>query len=136
MLKTFELLNDSEIVESIEIKDSRHLDDISYFKCVVILKDNSKLYINEFISLTEINYSYHWQDKNDKMMYRWDNAPHHKNIITFPHHVHIKNQILPYSYSRFEEILKKRRFYGKHPGFFYYSNHQTKSLLNNRYNLL
>ncbi|MDL1971290.1 MAG: DUF6516 family protein [Candidatus Desulfofervidaceae bacterium] len=36
-----------------------------------------------------------------------DNAPHHKDIITHPHHKHIKDKVLP-SYSiTCEEIFKE-----------------------------
>ena len=33
-------------------------------------------------------YSYHWQDQNGSMRIRWDNAPHHDDLRTFPHHKH------------------------------------------------
>jgi Family of unknown function (DUF6516) len=39
-------------------------------------------------------YSYHWQE-DGKMIRRWDNAPHHKDLVNFPHHVHDGNNILP-----------------------------------------
>ncbi|HEX7576371.1 MAG TPA: DUF6516 family protein, partial [Candidatus Methanoperedens sp.] len=38
-------------------------------------------------------YSYHWQ-KDGKMIRRWDNAPHHKDLVNFQHHVHDGNNIL------------------------------------------
>jgi hypothetical protein len=36
---------------------------------------------------------------------RWDNAPHWKDISTFPHHKHIKNKILPSPRPILKEIL-------------------------------
>lgn len=33
-------------------------------------------------------YSYHWQTKAGKLIKRWDNAPHHREIATFPDHLH------------------------------------------------
>ncbi|MCA1917027.1 DUF6516 family protein [Methanospirillum hungatei] len=38
---------------------------------------------------------------------RWDNAPHHKNISTFPHHLHEKDGVKPSSEPSFPEILHK-----------------------------
>jgi hypothetical protein len=35
------------------------------------------------------NYSYHWQTPKGKIIVRWDNAPHHKDISTFTNHKHI-----------------------------------------------
>ena len=33
-------------------------------------------------------YHFHWQDAQGRLIRRWDNAPHHPEIDTFPHHVH------------------------------------------------
>ena len=40
-------------------------------------------------SIEVIRYSYHWQDSSNRLIRRWDNARHHPQIRTFPHHVHI-----------------------------------------------
>lgn len=38
-------------------------------------------------------YSYHWERRTiDGTIYRYDNAPHHPKIVTFPHHVHIRTE--------------------------------------------
>lgn len=34
------------------------------------------------------NYTYHWQARDGRLKYRWDNTPHHPEISTFPDHVH------------------------------------------------
>jgi hypothetical protein len=35
------------------------------------------------------DYSYHWEQRRQRgKLYRWDNAPHHPKIDTFPHHLH------------------------------------------------
>lgn len=33
-------------------------------------------------------YSFHWQDMTGKLLKRWDNAAHHRELSTSPHHVH------------------------------------------------
>jgi hypothetical protein len=33
-------------------------------------------------------YSFHWQDKHNHLIKRWDNAAHHPEVSTHPHHVH------------------------------------------------
>ncbi|MEA3359588.1 MAG: DUF6516 family protein [Thermodesulfobacteriota bacterium] len=33
--------------------------------------------------------SFHWQDRVDNLIKRWDNAPHFPDLKGFPHHVHI-----------------------------------------------
>jgi hypothetical protein len=35
------------------------------------------------------DYAYHWEHRRQSgRLYRWDNAPHHSQIATFPHHFH------------------------------------------------
>lgn len=33
-------------------------------------------------------YSFHWQDAAGQLRKRWDNAAHHPEVSTHPHHVH------------------------------------------------
>jgi hypothetical protein len=40
-------------------------------------------------------YRYHFQDKDDKLIFRYDNTPHFPKIGTFPHHKHLKENVLP-----------------------------------------
>ncbi|WP_390091403.1 toxin-antitoxin system TumE family protein [Geminocystis herdmanii] len=41
-------------------------------------------------------------------MKRWDNAPHHPGIKTFPHHLHddTEDSVFPYTPISLEEILR------------------------------
>jgi hypothetical protein len=35
------------------------------------------------------DYSYHWEQRRQRgRLFRWDNAPHHPHVITFPDHFH------------------------------------------------
>ncbi len=62
-----------------------------YLKIVCSLVNSTTLYIREYVDAEQREYSYHWQDENGKLITRWDNAPHHKNIATYPHHKHLPN---------------------------------------------
>ena len=44
--------------------------------------------------LSAIDYSYHIQDPNHALIFRYDRAPHHAGP-TFPHHKHIPNAVTP-----------------------------------------
>ena len=33
-------------------------------------------------------YRHHWQDRTGRLIKRWDNAPHHPHVPSFPHHLH------------------------------------------------
>jgi len=39
------------------------------------------------------NYKYHYMDNTKNMIFRYDNAKHHQEIKTFPHHKHIYGKI-------------------------------------------
>ncbi len=43
--------------------------------------------------LTKIEYAYHYQDKDNLLLFRYDNAPHYPGISTFPHHKHTKQSV-------------------------------------------
>jgi len=41
------------------------------------------------IRLAVDGYAFHWERRAlDGLLYRWDDAPHHREISTFPHHLH------------------------------------------------
>ncbi|HBQ27875.1 MAG TPA: hypothetical protein DD719_00335 [Desulfotomaculum sp.] len=58
------------------------------------LKKDFVLHINESIGESYRRYSYHLQ-KDNKMILRWDNAPHWKEIKTFPFHLHVPDRERP-----------------------------------------
>lgn len=36
-------------------------------------------------------YSFHWQSADGKLVKRWDNVKHHKDVGTYPYHSHLPN---------------------------------------------
>ncbi|MBN2091333.1 hypothetical protein JW964_17105 [candidate division KSB1 bacterium] len=61
----------------------------------IIFEDLSELHFREIVSFTTINlfdkiaYSYHFQDKIKTLIFRYDNAEHHPEIPSYPHHKHL-----------------------------------------------
>ena len=92
-------------ISSIIILDYKIGEDFVYYKMVISFIDQSKLMVNEYSSRTERNYSFHWQNNNSELIVRWDNAPHHKNISTFPHHKHSDGEILLSNDISLDDIL-------------------------------
>ena len=41
----------------------------------------------------KIKYRYQYMDENQAMVFRYDNAPHHKEIQTSPHHKHTLSDV-------------------------------------------
>ena len=52
-------------------------------------------------------YSFHWQDMTGKLLKRWDNAAHHRELSTSPHHVHDgkEENVRPHESVSTEEVL-------------------------------
>lgn len=87
MRRTLESLKD-KLIKSFEILDFKSGESFYFLRVKAILIDDSSLYIKEYCSLDGYFYSYHWQDQDGSLRIRWDNAPHHDDLRTFPHHKH------------------------------------------------
>jgi len=55
----------------------------------------------------KMKYRYHYMDKDKNLIFRYDNARHHKEIDTFPHHKHIANGIERSNEPNIETIMKE-----------------------------
>ena len=53
---------------------------------------------------SKIKYRYQYMDEQDACIFRYDNAPHHLNIATFPHHNHLGEQV---------EIISEKKSVGQ-----------------------
>lgn len=76
-------------------------DGVAQYRLRAVLLDGSLLQCVERIRLLSSGlvtekYSFHWQRADGSQICRWDNAPHHREVATFPHHVHEgdENQVL------------------------------------------
>lgn len=58
-----------------------HLVDGSLLQCV------ERVRMRDGVPTTE-KYSFHWQHADGRLICRWDNAPHHRELTGFPHHLH------------------------------------------------
>ena len=89
------IANCSYVAESQIRKDERSFY-IGVVEGEIRFTDNSFLHFIEFINVKEgvskYKYSYHYQNKAEKVVFRYDMAPHHKEIKTFPHHKHIGSE--------------------------------------------
>ena len=107
--------------------------DIQYFRQISCYEINKKIYnskqgfirgkiiwqngnIFEFMEVKNIEtkekvkYRYHYMDKKNNLIFRYDNANHHPKIKTFPHHKHTKDNVIestePELFDVLLEILK------------------------------
>ncbi|BCV19942.1 toxin-antitoxin system TumE family protein [Moorella sp. Hama-1] len=106
MLKILKLLDQCSAVASYEIQDFKQGTDFYFLKVRCEFKNDTLLYIRQYVSDDEYNYSYHWQNKEGDIIVRWDNAPHHRDIITFPHHKHVGANIMASAEIGIEDVLR------------------------------
>ncbi|MHC1632048.1 MAG: toxin-antitoxin system TumE family protein [Methanotrichaceae archaeon] len=84
-------LSSSDIVEEIAVKVLVLEPGRQALRAVASLKGGYVHHINEALGRDFRHYSYHVQ-KEEKMVRRWDNAPHWPDMKTFPHHLHLGSE--------------------------------------------
>lgn len=85
-------------------------EDRGYWKAEVTFRDGSKLHLFEFVLIEDgepgINkYRYHYQNEKENTIFRFDNAPHHKEVETFPNHKHEQEKIVSAARPEIKEVL-------------------------------
>jgi hypothetical protein len=93
-MEILRLLDQADWVKSYEIQDYRQWEGGFYYRLKIVFENQSPLFVREYIDEAERAYSYHWQRENNEMIMRWDNAPHHQHITTFPHHKHSPDGVI------------------------------------------
>lgn len=77
------------------------------FRIKGIITEESFIELFEFLYAGEIlKYSYVLV-KNQKSLLRYDNAPHHKEITTHPHHKHVKDNIFPLPNHHLDDFIRE-----------------------------
>ena len=86
--------------------------DMGLFRYRLALRDDGLLEMFERFQvvggrLQIAKYSFHWQGADGQLRSRWDNAAHHPEVPTHPHHVHdgAEANVLPHGPVSAEEVL-------------------------------
>ena len=86
--------------------------DTVYFKGYLLIIDSSILEIaifatrsNDTIAIDK--YRFHYRDSAGEMLFRYDNAPHHPEIDTYPHHKHTSDGVVPATMPSIKDILNE-----------------------------
>jgi hypothetical protein len=83
-----------------------------YMKGNLIFVDSSVLEIAMFVSETPEavkieKYRLHYMKSNGQMLFRYDNAPHHPEIASYPHHKHTPDDIISSTETSLKDVLKE-----------------------------
>ena len=46
-------------------------------------------------NIKHLGYRYHFQNKKNSLVFRYDNTPHYPNLKTSPHHKHLTKEVIP-----------------------------------------
>ena len=79
----------AEIISAYDISKYRQYGGAYEFVAVIHFIDNSSLHIRDYLFLDgSRKYAFHWQNQQQNMIHRWDNAEHYTHLPSFPFHVH------------------------------------------------
>lgn len=83
-----------------------------YLKGNLIFIDSSFLEIAIFAAksrntLVIAKYRLHYMNSNKEMIFRYDNASHHPEVSSFPHHKHIQNKVVHATMPSIKDILNE-----------------------------
>jgi len=107
MLKILQLLRASRSVKTFKVLDFKQGRDFYYLRLEAVLTTGEVLYIREYVSTSGRMYSYHWQDRRGTLICRWDNAPHYKELKTFPYHKHTPKGVEESLETDLEDVLRE-----------------------------
>jgi hypothetical protein len=106
-------LSDSAVVVTYDLVEAQSSAHTSYLEGSVTFTNNARLIFFEFwrqtnSGLERDKYRYHLMNSQGQLVFRYDNAPHHPQIATFPDHKHTPNGLLesvaPDFAALFEEV--------------------------------
>ena len=88
------LARHSDLIANVISADYRLRQRLAQYTAHLLLFDGSNLRISEvWIGGELVKYSYYWLDEANQLIAGWDNAPHHPEIETHPHHLHTSGNV-------------------------------------------
>ncbi len=95
------------IIEQIDSVSFSEEENISRCKAKIRLFDGTFIWIWEKMESGKlVSYSYYWFHSNENLIIGWDNAQHHPEIKTHPHHKHTENTIQESEERNLEQVLQ------------------------------
>jgi hypothetical protein len=94
------LLQSSTVIRTVDVEYELKSRTIGVIHGTVGMIDGSTLHFLELIviqgaKIVRQKYRFQFMDRSGKMIFRYDNAPHHPEVETHPHHKHTKGEERP-----------------------------------------
>ena len=71
-----------------------------------LLSFDERVYV-ERGKVVKISYRYHYQRADGTLVFRYDNAPHHPEVSTFPDHIHTEGRVEAAELPDLSEVLRR-----------------------------
>ncbi len=86
----------SPVVLSFSVNEREERLQEGFIRIRAVLSNGDLIEAFEFVvpkadAIETLTYRIHWQSSDGQLKRRWDNAPHHREIPTFPNHVHLRS---------------------------------------------
>lgn len=86
----------SPVVSSFKVLKREIGDEEGYIRVKCTLLNGDILEFAEYLQIRKNKihietFSFHWQTADRRLVKRWDNVEHHREIDTFPYHIHLAN---------------------------------------------
>lgn len=60
-------------------------------------------------SIRHLGYRYHLQDKQNNLIFRYDNTPHFPEVKSFPHHKHLQESVVATKEPSILQVIEEAR---------------------------
>jgi len=67
--------------------------DVGVISGNITFKDGSVFHFKDVLLGKSRQYRFHYMDERRNLICRWDTAPHHKELKTFPYHIHLPDGV-------------------------------------------
>ena len=93
-----------------EVKIDMRTEKLGLIKGQLVFIDNSKLYFMEYLDfqkkVEKISYSFHYQNNNNRLIFRYDNAKHFPPL-QFKDHKHTREKIIKSEIPDIDKVLSE-----------------------------
>lgn len=109
-------IQQSVVTISYELESVQLSPNTGYVEGGITFLDGSQLAFFEFICQTGATsarekYRYHFMDADHRLIFRYDNAPHHPAIATYPHHKHLPTGLSESTSPQFAAVMAEAESY-------------------------
>ena len=98
------------LIASCTINEKTYSSEKGYIEGQIFFTDDSCLDFAEVKDIgivNKIKFSYHYMDKENQLIFRYDNAKHFPNLSSFPNHKHKPDEVIESVEPKLENILQE-----------------------------